>query len=79
MNRIDAELIRLSLAVERIEERLAAGVSIFELARVMGTSVRMVDRTYGHLARDSEDRIRGLLDTRADRSGVVVASDHGDD
>jgi integrase len=36
-------------------EALAAGVSIFELARVMGTSVEMIDRTYGHLAHDSED------------------------
>ena len=39
-------------------EALAAGVSIFELARLMGTSVAMIDRTYGHLARDSESVIR---------------------
>ena len=39
-------------------EALAAGISIFELARVMGTSVEMIDRTYGHLARDSEQAIR---------------------
>jgi integrase len=56
-------------------EALAAGVSIFELARVMGTSVAMIDRTYGHLARDSEDSIRARLDSRVDRSGVEVASD----
>src|SRR5262249_9652012 len=30
-------------------EAVAAGVSIFELARVMGASVREIDRTYGHL------------------------------
>ena len=35
-------------------EALAAGVSTFELARLMGTSLAMIDRTYGHLARDSE-------------------------
>jgi integrase len=35
-------------------EALAAGVSIFEPARLMGTSLKMIDRTYGHLARDSE-------------------------
>ena len=29
---------------------LAAGVSVFELAKIMGTSVRMIDATYGHLA-----------------------------
>jgi integrase len=51
-------------------EALAAGVSIFELARLMGTSVAMIDRTYGHLARDSEAAIRARLDARAGRSGV---------
>lgn len=53
-------------------EALAAGVSIFQLARLMGTSVKMIDRTYGHLARDSEDHLRALLDAR---SGVDLASD----
>jgi integrase len=56
-------------------EALAAGVSTFELARVMGTSIAMIDRTYGHLARDSEDSIRARLDARSDRSGVEVASE----
>jgi integrase len=56
-------------------EALAAGISIFELARVMGTSVAMIDRTYGHLARDSEQAIRARLAARAARSGVVVASE----
>jgi integrase len=56
-------------------EALAAGVSTFELARVMGTSVAMIDRTYGHLARDSEDSIRARLDARGERSGVEVASE----
>jgi integrase len=45
-------------------EALAAGVSIFELARLMGTSVKMIDRTYGHLARDSEAAILARLDAR---------------
>jgi hypothetical protein len=52
-----------------LTETLAAGVSIFELARLMGTSVRMIDRVYGHLARDSEVAIRAKLEARADRSG----------
>jgi len=56
-------------------EALAAGISIFELARVMGTSVKMIDRTYGHLARDSEQAIRARLNARAGRSGDVVATD----
>ena len=41
---------------------LAAGMSIFTLARRMGTSVQMIDETYGHLAQDAEDQDRGLLD-----------------
>jgi hypothetical protein len=31
------------------ERALAAGVSVFELARVMGTSVAMIERHYGTL------------------------------
>jgi hypothetical protein len=30
-------------------DSLAAGVTVFELARVMGTSVRMIERHYGTL------------------------------
>jgi integrase len=41
---------------------LAAGMSIFTLSRRMGTSVQMIDQTYGHLARDADDYDRGLLD-----------------
>ena len=41
---------------------LAAGVSLFTLAGRMGTSVEMIDRTYGHLAPDAEDYERDLLD-----------------
>jgi integrase len=33
---------------------LAAGVSLFSLSRRMGTSLEMIDRTYGHLAPDAE-------------------------
>jgi hypothetical protein len=40
-------------------------VSTFELARLMGTSLAMIDRTYGHLACDSEASILGRLDARA--------------
>jgi integrase len=56
-------------------EALPAGISIFELARVMGASVKTIDKHYGHLARDSEQAIRTRLDARAARSGVEVASE----
>jgi len=41
---------------------LRAGVGIFQLARRMGTSVEMIDATYGHLAADAGEFERGLLD-----------------
>ncbi len=42
---------------------IAAGVSLFYLARLMGSSVEQIDRTYGHLLPDSEEYLRGLLDS----------------
>jgi hypothetical protein len=54
-------------------------VSIFELSRLMGASVKTIDRYYGHLARDSEDAIRARLESRSGRSGVYLASAEGDD
>jgi integrase len=41
---------------------LSAGVSLFTLAHRMGTSVQMIDRTYGHLAPDAEAYELDLLD-----------------
>jgi DNA-directed RNA polymerase specialized sigma24 family protein len=43
------------------------GIAIFDLARLMGTSVKMIDETYGHLVRDSHDRVRQALEERARR------------
>jgi integrase len=37
-------------------EALAGGMWIFQLARLMGASVKTIDKHYGHLAHDSEDR-----------------------
>jgi integrase len=41
---------------------IAAGVSLFALARRMGTSLEMIDKTYGHLAPDADEHELGLLD-----------------
>lgn len=41
---------------------LAAGVPSFDVARYMGTSMRMLDLTYGHLVRGSEEAARSRLD-----------------
>ncbi len=56
-------------------EALAAGVSIFQLSRLMGASVATIDRHYGHLAQDSEPTLRELL---AARSGVLLATGEGE-
>jgi integrase len=42
---------------------IAAGVSLYELARFMGTSVEQIDRTYGHLLPDTLERARVALDS----------------
>jgi hypothetical protein len=39
---------------------IAAGVSLFALA--LGTSVKQIDKTYGHLLSDAIEHERGLLD-----------------
>ena len=41
---------------------IAAGVQLFYLSRIMGTSIAQIDQTYRHLVPDSEEYLRGLLD-----------------
>lgn len=41
---------------------IAAGVGLFDLSRLMGTSLSQIDKTYGHLLPDSIDRARAALD-----------------
>jgi integrase len=41
---------------------LAASLDIFTLARRMGTSVKMIDQTYGHLVAGADVYERELLD-----------------
>jgi hypothetical protein len=42
---------------------IGAGVSLFELARFMGTIVEQIDRAYGHQLPDARERTRIALDT----------------
>lgn len=42
---------------------LRAGVQLFYLSRIMGTSVAQIDGVYGHLVPDSEEYLRRLLDS----------------
>jgi integrase len=41
---------------------LRAGISTFDLSRYMGASLAMIDRHYGHLARDGREHAIKLLD-----------------
>ena len=50
-------------------------MSIFTLARRMGTSVQVIDATYGHLAHDADEHDRELLDAYDAASGHVVGMD----
>jgi integrase len=51
---------------------LRAGISTFDLSRYTGASLTMIDRHYGHLARDGRDHAIKLLDsfTSQDTSNV---------
>jgi integrase len=49
---------------------LDKGVTLFELSRFMGTSIELIDQTYGHLAEGTETRVLALLETEnTDRLG----------
>lgn len=54
---------------------IAAGVSLFELARFMGTSVEQIDKTYGHLLPDAFDRTRHALNSFP--ADVAAAAEEG--
>jgi hypothetical protein len=50
-------------------QALAAGVSVFELARIMDASVRMIELHWGALLQGSGEASRGTLDAYLDRFG----------
>jgi integrase len=66
-----------------ISRWLAAGVPIFDVSRYAGTSLQMIEKTYGHLVAGSVDSARARLDAfreyELDRLGVEQASDLGVD
>jgi integrase len=45
-----------------ISECIAAGIATFEIARMAGTSVLQIEKTYGHLLPDALDRGRAALE-----------------
>ena len=52
---------------------LAAGIPAHDLARYLGSSLRMIDLTYGHLVRGSEEAARARLDASTIESAAAEA------
>jgi integrase len=53
---------------------IAAGLPTFEIARMMGTSIEQIEKTYGHLLPDALERGRAALeafDTRAEAAAAT--------
>jgi integrase len=55
---------------------LRAGVSIFDLSRFMGASLAMIDRHYGHLARDGRQHAIALFDALAANDSAWTHGGH---
>jgi integrase len=53
---------------------LDAGIEAFELSRLMGTSVAMIDKTYGHLAKGHVERVRERMNARPSIAGSAEAA-----
>jgi integrase len=58
---------------------LRAGVSIFDLSRFMGASLAMIDRHYGHLARDGREHAVVLLDALARETAAWTLGGRGNE
>lgn len=56
---------------------LRAGISTFDLSRYMGASLTMIDRHYGHLARDGREHAIRLLDAHAAEQQVATVDTRG--
>jgi integrase len=52
---------------------LRAGIPTFDLSRFMGASLTMIDRDYGHLARDGRAHAAALLDSLAADDSATAA------
>ncbi len=75
---LDTRLTPYSMRHTYASFALDAGVTLFELARLMGTSVKVIDDTYGHLVRGSFDRVRLALEERAQREATRADSENLD-
>jgi integrase len=53
---------------------IAAGIPTFEISRICGTSLRMIDATYGHLMPTAHGRVRIALETLAASAPTQLAA-----
>ena len=53
---------------------IAAGIATVEIARMMGTSIEQIEKTYGHLLPDAIDRAQAALAAFDARSQTREAS-----
>ena len=70
---VDAHRVPYALRQTYASLSIAAGVSLFELSRLMGTSPAMLDQTYGYMLPDALDRARSAIDLFV--SGLNADSD----
>ena len=64
------------------DQRAGSWYLAVDLSRFMGTSIAMIDRTYGHLARGGRQAAREArrdwaLSEREDHATTLIASTHG--
>ena len=71
--RVSTTCARYDLCSTFASDALAAGVSGFELARIMGTSVRMIERHYGTLLDGAGAEIASRLDMLDAERGRAAA------
>ena len=57
-----------------VSECIAAGIATFEIARMAGTSVLQIERSYGHMLPNAIERGRGALDAFDARSNLSCLS-----
>jgi integrase len=57
---------------------IRAGVSLFYVSRLMGTSIAQIDATYGHLVPDSDHYLRGLLDRYDEGVATMGLAERGE-
>ena len=55
---------------------LRAGVPVFVVSRFIGSSMAMIDRPYGHLARDGREHAVALLDAFATETAAWTPGGH---